>query len=122
MHNDPGPRAAIDPSPESCGSMGELRAAIDSLDRRLVAMLALRQRYIERAAVLKSSRMAVRDEARIADVVAKVIAAGSEAGLSPAIAEAVWRTLIEASIAHEFVAFDGKAGHAQQAAPYRPGD
>jgi isochorismate pyruvate lyase len=91
---------------QSCGSMAELRVAIDSLDARLVALLAVRQTYIERAAQLKTGRDQVRDPARIEDVVAKVIAEGRKAGLSPDIAEPVWRALIEASIAHEFEAFD----------------
>ena len=42
--------------------MTELRAAIDILDTRLVAMLALRQTYIERAAILKPSAASVRDD------------------------------------------------------------
>src|SRR6218665_3904320 len=92
--------------PEDCASMTELRAAIDTLDARLVALLAVRQTYIERAAVLKTGRDQVRDPARIEDVVAKVIAEGRKAGLSPDIAEPVWRTLIEASIGHEFEAYD----------------
>jgi isochorismate pyruvate lyase len=48
----------------------------------------------------------VRDEARIEDVVAKVKAAARAAGLSEAIAEPVWRTLIERCIAHEFEIWD----------------
>ena len=91
---------------QACGSMPELREAIDALDARLVALLAVRQAYIERAAELKTGRDQVRDPARIEDVVAKVIAEGRKMGLSPNIAEPVWRTLIEASIAHEFAAFD----------------
>ena len=91
---------------ESCCSMEELRAAIDALDARLVALLAVRQAYIERAAQLKTGRDQVRDPERIEDVVAKVIAEGRRAGLSAQIAEPVWRTLIEASIRHEFDAFD----------------
>ena len=92
--------------PETCGSMEELRAAIDSLDARLVALLAVRQAYIERAAQLKTGRDQVRDVERIEDVVPKLIAEGRRAGLSAEIAEPVWRTLIEASIRHEFDAFD----------------
>ena len=88
--------------------MEELRSAIDTLDARLVALLAVRQAYIERAAQLKTGRDQVRDPERIEDVVAKVIAEGRRAGLSAQIAEPVWRTLIEASIAHEFAAFDQK--------------
>lgn len=86
--------------------MAELRTAIDTLDARLVVLLAARQAYIERAAQLKTGRDQVRDPARIEEVVAKVIAEGRKAGLSSDIAEPVWRTLIEASIRHEFDAFD----------------
>jgi isochorismate pyruvate lyase len=91
---------------ENCASMAELRLAIDTLDARLVALLAVRQAYIERAAVLKQDRSAVRDPARIEDVVAKVLTEARRAGLSESIAEPVWRTLIEHSIRHEFEAFD----------------
>ena len=83
--------------PDACDSMTELRAAIDTLDARLVALLAVRQAYIERAAQLKTDRSQVRDAERIEDVVAKVIAEGRRTGLSAEIAEPVWRTLIEAS-------------------------
>ncbi len=95
--------------PQACGSMAELRAAIDVLDRRLVALLALRQSYIERAAILKPARGSVRDPDRIEQVVRNVVREAAAAGLSPAIAEPVWRALIEASIAHEYEAFDAKA-------------
>ena len=92
--------------PDACASLAELREAIDTLDTRLVALLTVRQAYIERAARLKTTREQVRDAARVEDVVAKVIAEGKRTGLSANIAEPVWRTLIEASIAHEFDVFD----------------
>ncbi len=95
--------------PAACAPMAELREAIDVLDGRLVSLFAVRQAYIERAAVLKSGRDQVRDAARIEDVVAKVLAEARHAGLSADIAEPVWRTLIEASIRHEFEKFDQKA-------------
>jgi len=93
-------------APEQCRDMAELRAEIDRLDRALVAMLAERQGYIERAAEIKQDRNVVRDQARIEDVVAKVLVAARKAGLDPKIAEPVWRTLIERCIAHEFDRFD----------------
>ena len=92
--------------PQDCTSMPELRLAIDALDENIVALLARRQTYIDRAAMLKTSRDQVRDPARIEDVISKVVAAGKKAGLSPDIAEPVWRALIEASINHELAAFD----------------
>jgi isochorismate pyruvate lyase len=99
---------AIDPrvAPEACRSMAEVRHGVDALDRALVQLLAERQRYMDAAARIKPSRDVVHDEARIEDVVAKVLAASEPAGLSPAIAEPVWRTLIDRCIAHEFAAWD----------------
>jgi isochorismate pyruvate lyase len=88
--------------------MTELRAEIDRIDRALVKLLSERQRYIERAAEIKSDRVAVRDEVRIEDVIAKVLDEALKAGLSAEIAEPVWRTLVERSIALEFQAFDAK--------------
>ena len=88
--------------------MAEVRAEIDRIDSALVKLLSERQRYIERAAEIKSDRIAVRDEVRVQDVIAKILAEARKAGLDAEIAEAVWRTLVERSIAFEFKAFDAK--------------
>ena len=98
----------IDPrtAPEACGSMAEVRQGVDALDRALVQLLAERQRYMDAAARIKPDRSVVHDDARIEDVVAKVLAAAGPAGLSPAIAEPVWRTLIDRCIAHELATWD----------------
>ncbi|HZV84172.1 MAG TPA: chorismate mutase [Brevundimonas sp.] len=93
-------------APEACVSMTEVRAGVDALDRALVVLLAERQRYMDAAARIKPDRSVVHDDARIEDVVAKVLAAAEPAGLSREIAEPVWRTLIDRCIAHEFVAWD----------------
>ena len=102
----------IDPrtAPEVCASMAEVRQGVDALDRALVRLLAERQRYMDAAARIKPDRSVVHDDVRIEDVVAKVLAAAGPAGLSPAIAEPVWRTLIDRCIAHEFEAFDRTRG------------
>ncbi len=97
-------------APEACASMAEVRHGVDALDRALVVLLAERQRYMDAAARIKPSRDVVHDDARIEDVVQKVLAAAGPAGLSPAIAEPVWRTLIDCSIAHEFAAWDRTRG------------
>jgi isochorismate pyruvate lyase len=94
------------PSPAECETMAQVRQGVDAIDRLLVAVLAERQRYMDAAARIKTDRTAVRDAARIEDVVAKVKSAARAAGLSEAIAEPVWRTLIERSIAHEFETWD----------------
>ena len=93
--------------------MGDVRREIDRIDRALVTLLAERQTYIERAAQIKQARSAVHDQARIDDVVAKVLVSAKEKGLSPAIAEPVWRVLVDRCIAHEFAAFDRQAQSAK---------
>lgn len=97
-------------APEACETMADVRHGVDALDRALVALLAERQRYMDAAARIKPSRDVVHDDARIEDVVHKVLAAAGRAGLSPAIAEPVWRTLIDRCIAHEFAVWDGTRG------------
>ena len=97
-----GERAA----PEGCQSMAEVRVGVDALDRALVTLLAERQRYMNAAARIKGDRGVVHDRARIEDVVAKVKANAREAGLSEAIAEPVWRTLIDRCIAYELGVWD----------------
>ena len=86
--------------------MTEVRVGVDAIDRALVSLLAERQRYMDAAARIKPERGQVRDPARIEQVVANVLANAEKAGLSPAIAEPVWRLLIERSIAHEHEAWD----------------
>ena len=97
-------------APEACQTMAEVRAGVDALDRELVALLAARQRYMDAAARIKPSRDRVHDAARIEDVVAKVKASAREAGLSEAIAEPVWRLLIDRCIAHELAEWDRLRG------------
>ena len=99
---------AIDerPAPNACETMIDVRKGVDAVDRALVTLLAERQRYMDAAARIKPNRDAVFDQARIDDVVAKVLAAAQTAGLSCDIAEPVWRLLIDRSIAHEFSTWD----------------
>ena len=98
------------PLPADCETMLEVRKGVDALDRALVALLAERQRYMDAAARIKPSRDVVHDDARIEDVVSKVLASAGPAGLSPDIAEPVWRLLIDRCIAHEFAKYDATRG------------
>ncbi|MFV0358687.1 chorismate mutase [Tropicimonas sp.] len=88
--------------PEDCPSMAVLRLQIDDLDRQLVAALAERARYIDRAAELKlGAGLPARIEARVEEVVANVRRAAGEAGLDRDLAETLWRQLIDWSIRRE---------------------
>lgn len=79
----------------------KLRARIDRLDRILVRRLAERQRLVEAVARSKADPERVRDPARIDAVLANVLQAAAAGGLSQAIAEPIWRELMERSAEHE---------------------
>ena len=99
------PAPLVDALPR-CADMTEVRAAIDALDRKLVALIAERLHYIDEAARIKPERSQVRDEARIADVLAKTRQEALRLGCDPKVVEAAFSALVEASIAHEYTAFD----------------
>lgn len=89
-------------SPQDCHSMQDLRSAIDAVDARLVALLADRRRYIDRAIELKPAEgMPARIESRVEEVVRNVRAHAAGAGLDPVLVEEMWRLLIDWSIARE---------------------
>jgi isochorismate pyruvate lyase len=94
------------PDPEACKTMAEVRAGVDDVDRRLIALLARRFGYMDAAARIKPERGQVRDEVRKAQVIANARAGARAAGLpEDAIAE-LWDRLVETSIAYEFEVFD----------------
>ncbi|CUJ87204.1 T-protein [Shimia thalassica] len=89
-------------SPVDCASMPELRVEIDHLDRFLVALLAKRATYIDRAIELKQiNGWPARIPDRVEDVVAKVRETAKAEGLDPDLIERLWRELIDWSIARE---------------------
>jgi isochorismate pyruvate lyase len=95
------------PDPVACRDMVDVRQGVDEIDRMLVALITRRQGYMDAAARIKTDRNVVRDEKRINDVLAKVKAECERQGLSfAAIAEPVWREMMERCIAYEFEAWD----------------
>ena len=102
------PAPLVDALPR-CADMTEVRTAIDALDRKLVALIAERLHYIDEAGRIKRQRDQVRDEARIAEVLAKTRQEALRLGCDPAVVEAAFRALVEASITHEYAVFDRRA-------------
>ncbi len=92
--------------PEDCATMAEVRAGVDDVDRRIVALLGRRFGYMDAAARIKPTREAVRDEWRKADVKAKVDAAAEAASLDRELMARLYEDLIETSIAHEMAQWD----------------
>lgn len=97
-------------APADCQTMADVRQGVDALDRALVLLLTERQAFMDAAARIKADRSKVFDRARIEDVVDKVKAAARASGLSEAIAEPVWRTLIDRCIAYEYDSWDRTRG------------
>ena len=97
-------------SPEDCATMAEVRAAIDDLDRQIVALIAQRFGYMDAAARIKPDRASVRDEARKAEVIAKVKAEARALGLDDQQIARLYDQLIEASISYEMGAFEKLRG------------
>lgn len=93
-------------SPEDCATMAEVRAGVDALDRKLVALLATRFGYMRAAARIKQSREAVRDEGRKASVIAAAVAAAEAQGIPGDVIGDIWERLVEGSIAYEFAEWD----------------
>ena len=92
--------------PEACSTMTEVRAGVDDVDRRIVALIARRFGYMDAAARIKPDRTAVRDEARKAEVKANVDARAEKLGIDRLLMARLYEDLIETSIAHELVVFD----------------
>lgn len=89
-------------APQDCETMAHVRAEIDRLDQLLVSLFAERAAYIDRAAAIKGPlAMPARIDWRVEDVVAKVRLSAEGRALDPDLAEALWRQLIEWSIARE---------------------
>ncbi|GGK86489.1 chorismate mutase [Sphaerisporangium melleum] len=97
-------------------SLAEVRSRIDALDGELVRLLADRQALVRRAAAFKADEQAVRAPGRVEQVVEAARARAAGAGLSPEVAEAVWRAMIAAFIDLELA--EHKAGTAEP----RPGN
>jgi len=98
--------------PADCRTMAEVRAGVDRTDRALIALLAERFGYMDAAARIKATRDAVRDEARKAQVIDNACSAAKAADIpADAIAD-IWDRLVEALIAYELRAFDGRVGTA----------
>jgi len=90
------------PAPADCRDMSEVRANIDRLDDEIIALLARRVRYVERAAALKpAAGLAARLEDRVSEVLARVEAGARGQGLPVDLAVTLWREIVEWSIAHE---------------------
>ena len=90
--------------------MSDVRRLIDELDEELVALLAKRQRQIERAARIKPALgIPANVPERVDEVLAHVLGAARREGLSVEVAMTLWRALIDWSIQYEERLMDARA-------------
>ena len=84
-------------------ALSDIRSDIDNIDRQLLRLLAQRQILVEKAGRLKpkGDKVAVQASDRVAQVIANRRKEALELGLSPDVAESVWRSMIQAFIALE---------------------
>ena len=87
--------------PEECRGMEDIRAQIDAIDERVVALLGQRAAYVRAAAPFKASAREVRAPERFAAMLEQRRAWAEREGLSPDVVEAIYRTLVEYFIARE---------------------
>ena len=92
--------------PEDCETMAEVRLGVDTLDRELMRLIAVRFGYMRAAARIKPERGHVRDEARKAQVIDNVREDTRREGIPEAALGDIWDALVEASIAYEMVEWE----------------
>ncbi|QWU15799.1 isochorismate pyruvate lyase [Paenibacillus sophorae] len=86
---------------KSCGSIEEVRANIDRLDRQIVALLCERHLYVNKAAAFKKDADAVKAPQRVEQLIAKIRTTAAEHGGDPDIMEQIYRGIVSAFIEHE---------------------
>lgn len=93
-----------------------LRNRIDGLDRRIIRLLAARQRLTDAMAAFKTAD-AVRDDQRILVVLSRVRNQAEALGLCPDLIEAMWRRLMEVSAQRQEGRLRGSKRHASGRPP-----
>ena len=88
--------------------LDEIRREIDSIDSEIITLLAKRAGLVSAAGKLKKDERGVRDPKRVEQVVEKVKTKASAAGLDPAIAEEIYRTIIGCFVRREIKEFNDR--------------
>lgn len=84
-----------------CSSLEEVRAEIDKLDRKIVALIAARAEYVKQAATFKKNTDDVKAPQRVEQVIEKVKKLAQETGVDQSVLEVTYRAMINAFITGE---------------------
>ena len=88
-------------TPAEARTREEVRAEIDRLDRELVRLLGERFGFVRRMAEIKSDPAEAYLQDRVDAVLANVLDEARKQGLDPALAEKLWRLLIDWNVEFE---------------------
>ncbi len=91
-------------------SLEDVRSNIDRLDRAIIGLMAERGGYVRQAARFKTCSADVEAPKRVEQVIDKVRALATGAGLEPEVAEEAYRAMIAAFIEVEGEAFEKHQG------------
>jgi isochorismate pyruvate lyase len=83
-----------------------IRREIDHSDEEIIGLLAKRSKLVSRAGTFKRNEQGVRDPKRVEQVIEKARSKAAAAGLSPEIAERVYRTITDCFINKELSEFN----------------
>ncbi|MBN3558095.1 chorismate mutase [Sphingomonas yabuuchiae] len=89
------------PATPCCRTLGEVRTNIDRIDDEILRLMAERSRYVAQAGRFKTSAATVRDEARIRQILTRIREKAATQGVSPDVAEATFRAMVEGFTAEE---------------------
>ncbi|MGI0487700.1 isochorismate lyase [Pantanalinema rosaneae CENA516] len=88
-------------TPEQCESMLDIRAEIDRLDRRVVALLGQRFAYVKAASKFKTSETTVRAPERLQAMLQQRRVWADEEGLDADVIEKMYQDLVNYFINEE---------------------
>jgi isochorismate pyruvate lyase len=88
-------------TPAECRTREDIRREIDRVDRALVDLLVERFGYIQRMAEIKQDPSEARIDARVSDVLTKVVSLAADRGLDVDLARDLWTRLMDWNIEWE---------------------
>lgn len=87
--------------PEDCAGIEDVRRAIDALDRRIVALIGERSRYVEAAARFKTGEDSVRAPERQRAMLDARRRWAEEEGLDPTVISDLYQRLLDYFVQRE---------------------
>ncbi len=98
--------------------LARIRKNIDDLDSMIITLLAKRADFVSAAGRLKKNEQGVRDSKRAEEVIRNVRGKAEGKGLDPAVAEEIYRTILDCFVDKELREFRMSrgvqpAGHAE---------